>query len=84
MDSIQDTEKSSQDNEAFNQYKIYEVALDLKIELEHIKLQVVKEIKDLLIKEINIFKDSFFQQIDQTAMSCTKNKSYTKQLKKTI
>ena len=29
--------------------------------LEHLKLQVVKEIKDLLTKEINIFKDFFLK-----------------------
>ena len=28
---------------------------------EHLKLQVVKEVKDLLTKEINIFKDFFLK-----------------------
>ena len=59
LNSIQDTVQSSQDNETFSQYKNYEGGLELKEELEHLKLHVVKEIKDLLIKEINISKDSF-------------------------
>ena len=49
VDSIQDTVGCSQDNEAFTQYKTYEVGLDLRLELKHLKLQVVKEIKDFLI-----------------------------------
>ena len=84
VDSIQDTVESRQDNETFTQYKNYEV------ELEDLKLQVVKEIKDLLIKGINTFKGSFLktpinsqtviQQIDQTTANCAKNKpcTYTK------
>ena len=51
VDSIQDTEESSQDNEKFTQYKNYEVSLNLKLELEHLKLQIVKKIKNLFIKE---------------------------------
>ena len=51
VDSIQDTEESSQDNEKFSQYKNYEVSLNLKLELEHLKLQTVKKIKNLFIKE---------------------------------
>ena len=42
VDSIQDTVGSSQDNEAFTQYKNYEVGLDLKVDLEHLKVKVVK------------------------------------------
>ena len=84
LDSIQDTVESSQGNELFTQCKNYKVSLDLKVELEHIKLQVIKEIKNLLIKQLNIFKDSslksqltVIQHIDKTTASCTKNKSYT-------
>ena len=39
MDSIQDTAELSQDIVVFIQYKSYEVGLDLKIKLEHLKLE---------------------------------------------
>ena len=59
VNSMLDTVESRQYNEAFTQSKNYEVILDLKVESEHLKLQVVKKIKDL--KEINIIKDSFLE-----------------------
>ena len=43
---IQDTIKSSQDNEVFTQYENSKVGLILKVELENLKLQVVRKIKD--------------------------------------
>ena len=43
---IQDTIKSSQDNEVFTQYENCKVGLILKVELENLKLQVVRKIKD--------------------------------------
>ena len=48
MGSIQEILESSQDHEAFTQYKNYDVGLDLEIELENLELQVVKNVKDLL------------------------------------
>ena len=39
MDSIQDTVESSQSNEIFTQCRNYETGLDLKVELEHLKLE---------------------------------------------
>ena len=61
MDSIHNSVESSHDKEAFTQSRNYEVGSDLKKELEHLKLEVAKETKDLLIKDINIFKDSFLK-----------------------
>ena len=39
LDSIQDTVESSQSNEIFTQCRNYEIGLDLKVELEHLKLE---------------------------------------------
>lgn len=39
VDSIQDTVESSQSNEIFTQCRNYEIGLDLKVELEHLKLE---------------------------------------------
>ena len=48
------TLESSQGNEVFTQYENYEVGLDLKVEFEHLKIQVVKEVNYFLINEIII------------------------------
>ena len=38
-----------------------EGALNIKIELENLKLQIIAEIKDLIFNEISSFKDCFLK-----------------------
>ena len=39
----------------------FEGALNIKIELENLKLQIIAEIKDLIFNEISSFKDCFLK-----------------------
>ena len=39
----------------------FEGALNLKVELENLKLQIIAEIKDLIFNEISSFKDCFLK-----------------------
>ena len=41
----------------------FEGALNLRVELENLKLQMITEIKDLIFNEINSFKDCFLKSL---------------------
>ena len=76
---IEDTSQATVEtlcSETFIQSNL-EGALNIKVELENLKLQIIAEIKDLIFNEISSFKKWFlkFQQTDLVILSCTNNKS---------
>ena len=58
----------------------FEGALNLKVELQNLKLQIIAEIKDLIFNEIGSFKDSFLKSFVNVILLLQQNRSSDSEL----